>query len=56
MLAGEGLLAHTKEGQSIFDAPPYTKWQTYTCTNKDCAYYRKSLTWDVLKASWKKLP
>lgn len=56
ILVSEGLVAHMKEGQSIFEAQPYRKWQTYTCNNKNCSYYHKKLVWDELQAKWTKLP
>jgi len=44
-----------KPGQSIHEASG-TEWETYTCKNKRCVYYNKTLIWDKSKGIWKKLP
>lgn len=49
------VVSDIKPGQSI-DEVAGEEWETYTCQNKNCEYYNKTLIWNRSKNEWKKLP
>jgi len=55
-MVGEGkVVADLKTGQSIHDVQG-DEWTTYTCQNRNCEYYNKTLVWDKSRNTWKRLP